>query len=369
MGLYLCGSCGAVSLPQEISAQAWCLVDGQTGRVLWSENGQTPLPMASTTKIMTALLAVEAGNLQREIVIPAEAEGVEGSSISLQTGERMTMEQLLQGLMMESGNDAAVAVAVLTSGSVEAFVQKMNERARELGLEQTHFENPNGLPAETHYTTAEELAKLTAYAMTLPEFAKLVGTQSAQIPYHNEEGKQRWLTNSNRLLKEYPGADGVKTGYTKAAGRCLVSSARQEEEHLICVTLNAPDDWRDHHNLLDFGFENVRWEEGIQSGEQRLCVPVTGGNQRQVQVANEGGWSGLVEENGSEVELDWQLPSFVYAPVRRGEQLGTLLIHQGDTVLAQLPLVAQSDVFTEPQKLTIFAKLRKFFNNILLLFD
>lgn len=365
--LAMIGHANAVEYERELSAQACALVEAESGQVLWSRNGAEPLPMASTTKIMTAMLAVEQGDLERQVVIPSQAQGVEGSSIGLQAGETMTMKQLLQGLMMESGNDAAVAVAILVDGSVEAFVEHMNRRAAELGLIQTSFANPNGLPAEGHRTTAEELGKLAAAAMKLPDFAEIVSTRTAQIPFRNEAGKQRWLTNSNKLLRMCEGADGVKTGFTKAAGRCLVSSAVRDGHRIICVTLNDPNDWEDHMALLDFAFSNLEEMILAEAETVRVQLPVAGEQQNVLAVnAGRAQWVGFPD---GEIRQEICAPSFVYAPIRRGQQLGTVRWMRNGEVLAELPLLAAEEILPKAQEITIFAKIRKFFNNILLPID
>ena len=215
-----------------LSAEHAILMDAGSGRVLYEKNADSRSLIASTTKIMTALVICEQCNVLDRVQIMPEAVGIEGSSMYLQAGEVLTVQELLYGLMLQSGNDAAVALAIYCGGTVEGFAQLMNDEARRIGLTGTHFENPNGLDHENHYSTARDLAKLTAYAMENEIFAKTVSTKSIQVG-------GRSLTNHNKLLWRYEGADGVKTGYTKAAGRILVSSATRDGRQLIAVTINA----------------------------------------------------------------------------------------------------------------------------------
>ena len=234
-------------------AQAAALVDVTSGRVLYSENGDTPLPMASTTKIMTAILAIELGNLNDNVKTSNRAFGKEGSSIYLHLGEVMTLKHLLYGLMLRSGNDAATAIAEHIGGSEEGFVYLMNEKAAELGLEQTQFRNPHGLDAQGHYTSAIDLAKLSAYALRNATFREIVKTKQISVPNPNDKWSYSW-SNKNKLLRFYEGADGVKTGYTTVARRCLVSSATRNGQQLTAVTLNDGNDWLDHEKMLNYGF-------------------------------------------------------------------------------------------------------------------
>lgn len=221
-----------------VSARAAVVIDADTGKTLFEQNADSRLPMASTTKIMTALVALGEGDLDRVYTVKPEYAAVEGSSMYLKAGETLSLQDTLYGLMLASGNDAAVAIAG-ECGGMTAFVGKMNAKAAELGLTDTHFDNPNGLPSDTHYTTAHELAKITAAALKDPVFRQIVSTKSCTVSGHA-------LSNHNRLLSMYDGAIGVKTGFTRAAGRCLVSAAERSGRTIIAVTLNDPNDWNDH---------------------------------------------------------------------------------------------------------------------------
>ncbi|PZM64291.1 D-alanyl-D-alanine carboxypeptidase family protein [Paenibacillus dendritiformis] len=239
--------------PPAIHAKAAALIDVASGRILYSWNGEEPLPMASTTKIMTAIVAIETGKLSDAVKTSKRAFAKEGSSLFLRRGEEMSLHHLLYGLMLRSGNDAAVAIAEHVGGSEEGFVYMMNEKAEMLGLEKTQFRNPHGLDADGHYTTANDLARLSAYALHNPTFQEIVRTKVKTVPNPNEKWDYRW-TNKNKMLQLYEGADGVKTGYTSKALRCLVSSATRNGQQLAVVTLNDGNDWLDHSRLLNYGF-------------------------------------------------------------------------------------------------------------------
>jgi len=236
-------------------AQATALIDVQSGRILYSEDGDTPLRIASLTKIMTAIVAIEYGDLSSKAKVTKRAAGREGSSIYLKLGEEMTLSNMLYGLMLRSGNDAATAIAEHVGGSEAGFVYLMNEKAIELGLMNTQFRNPHGLDEEGHISSANDLAVLTAYALKNKVFAEIVKTEEKQAPNPYEQWNYSWR-NKNKMLYMYEGADGVKTGYTKKAFRCLVSSATRNGQQLVAVTLNDGDDWQDHSKLLDWGFKN-----------------------------------------------------------------------------------------------------------------
>ncbi len=234
-----------------VSAEAACLIDARSGAVLFEKNSTARLPMASTTKIMTALVILERLPLDMLVSVAPEAAGVEGSSIYLKAEERISVETLLYGLLLESGNDAAHALAVACAGDIPSFAALMNQKADELGLVGTHFENPHGLTADGHYTTAYELARITAEAMKNETFRTIVRTKKKLAPSTDGE-LTRVFYNHNKMLRLYDGAVGVKTGYTKTAGRCLVTASETEGRCFIAVTLNDGNDWADHRAMLDF---------------------------------------------------------------------------------------------------------------------
>lgn len=242
----------------DTSAKAYIVIETTTNKIIDGKNINTRLPIASTTKIMTAICAIEnTDDLNKEFVVSDEAVGIEGSSIYLKQGEKISMENLLYGLLLNSGNDASVAIAMNVSGSIEKFCNLMNETAKKIGAKNTNFTNPSGLYDENHYSSAYDLAIISSYAMKNELFRQIVSTKSKKIS--NTDGEnERYLNNHNKLLNMYEGVNGIKTGYTKKCGRCLVSSCHKDGVDLIVVTLNAPDDWNDHKRLLDYGFSKLK---------------------------------------------------------------------------------------------------------------
>lgn len=252
--------------PISTHAQAAALIDVGSGRILYSYHGDERLLIASLTKIMTAIVAIENGNLEDIVKVSRSAVGKEGSSIYLKEGQEMSLHHLLYGLMLRSGNDAATAIAEHVGGSQQGFVFMMNAKAAELGLMNTSFRNPHGLDMEGHYSSAEDLAKLTAYALKNPTFREIVSTKVKRVPNPGGKWDYVWY-NKNKMLSLYEGADGVKTGYTKAAGRGLVSSATRDGRQLAVVTINDGSDWLDHAQLLDWGFRYFANHRLIAEGE------------------------------------------------------------------------------------------------------
>lgn len=316
---------------QAVSAEKAILLDAVSGRVLYKKNADAQSLIASTTKIMTALVVCEQCNVLDRMRIPIEAVGIEGSSMYLKEGEVLTLQELLYGLMLSSGNDAAVALAIYCGGTVEGFAELMNDKARILGMKNTHFENPNGLDSPGHYSTARDLAVLAAYAMENPIFAKTVSTKSIRVG-------ERYLTNHNKLLWRVEGADGVKTGFTKAAGRILVSSATRDSRRLIAVTLNAPGDWQDHTVLLNDGFARYAVRNIVRKGQLVGTVEVEGGENCRVQLlaAADFDFSLSQEENP---QLMVSGPGFVYAPVTEGAEAGFAYVLIDGNAVGKVPLI------------------------------
>lgn len=248
-------------------AQAAALIDVTSGRLLYSKNGDKRLRIASLTKIMTAIVAIEHGKLSDRVTVSKNAFAKEGSSLFLKLGEEMTLENLLYGLMLRSGNDAATAIAEHVGGTEEGFVLLMNQKAQELGLTNTHFMNPHGLDHDEHYSSANDVARMTAYALQNPTFKEIVKTPTKRAPNPNESWDYKW-DNKNKMLRLYEGADGVKTGFTKKAFRCLVSSATRNGQQIAAVTLNDGNDWNDHANMLDYGFKHFPLKQVIEKGQK-----------------------------------------------------------------------------------------------------
>ena len=333
-----------------ISARSAVVLDGQTGRILYDKNADARGLIASTTKIMTALIVSEQCNVLDRMRIPKEAVGIEGSSMYLQEGEVLTVQDLLYGLMLHSGNDAAVALAIYCGGTVEGFVSLMNDKAHKLGLTNTHFENPNGLDSPGHYSTARDMATLTAYAMKNPIFAQTVSTKTITV------GK-RYLKNHNKLLWSLEGAEGVKTGFTKAAGRILVSSAQRQGRRLIAVTMNAPNDWADHKQMLNDGFSNYCVEKILSKGDCLGTVEIAGGGNKAVNLAAAEDFYYSVAENESPYVVCGG-PEFRYAPVVKGQNAGCAYVCIDRSVVGKIPVVyADTIEIEESPKTSIWEKL------------
>ena len=280
---------------------------------------------------MTALIVCEQCNVLDRMRIPKEAVGIEGSSMYLKEGEVLTLQELLYGLMLSSGNDAAVALAIYCGGTVEGFAELMNDKARILGLTGTHFENPNGLDSPGHYSTARDLAVLAAYAMKNPVFYKTVSAKNVKVG-------QRYLTNHNKLLWKLDGADGVKTGFTKAAGRILVSSATRQGRRIIGVTIDDPDDWNDHCQLLSEGFSRYQNRQIVQAGQFVGTLEVLGGNARQIQVLAAEDFSYAMAEEECPMLV---LPGagFVYAPAVEGADAGFAYVLINGSAIGKVPVI------------------------------
>lgn len=313
-----------------VSAEKAILIDAVSGRVLYEKDADSRSLIASTTKIMTALIICEQCNVLDRMRIPKEAVGIEGSSMYLEEGEVLTLQELLYGLMLHSGNDAAVALAIYCGGTVEGFAELMNDKARLLGMTGTHFENPNGLDSPGHYSTARDLAILAAYAMENPIFYKTVSAKTVTIG-------ERYLHNHNKLLWRVEGADGVKTGYTRAAGRILVSSATRDGRRLICVTINDPCDWQDHAALLEDGFSRYSVQRIIEKGSVVGTLEVAGGEGRRVEIlaAEDYSYSLTAEEDP---QLMLPGPGFVYAPVTEGADAGFVYVLIGGKAVGKVPV-------------------------------
>ncbi len=328
-----------------VSAKSAVVYEYGTGKVIFSKNADTRMPMASTTKIMTALVALEEGNLGDVVTIGPNAEGVEGSSMYLKSGETLSLSDLLYGLMLTSGNDAAVAIAEHIAGSEEAFAEKMTERAKALGCVNTQFKNANGLPNEEHYTTATELAKITGKALENDMFRQIVSSKSAKIG-------GRTLTNHNKFLSMYDGAIGVKTGFTKASGRTLVTAAERGGIRLIAVTLHAPDDWDDHAAMLDYAFDKMERRELTKKGEQAGEVAVEKGTDTTVSVCFASDFDIPVVKT-EKTEVVKKLPEVVPAPILEGDKMGVAEIFLEGVKMGEVPLLAAATVEEEPEP-TIF---------------
>lgn len=327
----------------EVNAEAAVVMDADSGRLLYAQNPDKRLANASTTKIMTALLTLEQPDQDRYFTVDSDAIQVEGTTMGLQPGDSVTLHQLAAGMLLPSGNDAANAAAVEIAGSEEAFVRLMNQRAAELGLENTQHRNPSGLDAEGHYSSARDLATLAAHALENEDFADIVSKQEIRMAFGNPP-YNRSLYTTNKLLERYPYAIGVKTGYTDDAGLCLVTAAEKDGTRLIIVTLNGKDDVNTHMRLYEHFFPLLARVD-LSGFTEGLSVPVTGGTRDSVAaVPAAEPEAALLEREYDELTREVELPRFVYAPVEAGQVLGEIRLLSGDKVVWQSALVADSDV-------------------------
>ena len=316
-----------------VQAGACIVLCADDGSTLYAKNADSRRLIASTTKLMTALVCLEHASLDDVFAAQARHCAVEGSSMYLKTGERYTVRELLLGLLLASGNDAALALAEHTAGGEAAFVQLMNRKAQELNLRDTHFENPHGLDAGAYYSTARDLARLMCACMENPAFRSLTAVNAVDVAGQT-------LINHNRLLRMCPGCIGGKTGYTRAAGRCLVSCCEREGMTLVCVTLSDPDDWNDHMRLYDWAYLSYALHD--LSGELSFEVPVISGSREHVSVIPAPG-AKLALPRDRDTELCAELPRFVFAPVSAGDTAGMLTYWKDGRTIARFPLVYAGD--------------------------
>lgn len=353
----------AAASPVELSAQSAILMTADTGTVLFEKDSREQLPMASTTKIMTALLTLEeAERLGDPVVeITEEMVAVEGSSMGLMAGDKISLSGLAAGMLLASGNDAANAAAIYLAGSLEKFVEKMNQRAMEIGMENTHFVTPSGLDGESddglgHYSTAYDMALLAREALNNQAFRELCSSSSYRVKFA-EPVKEVAYTNHNKLLTQYEGCIGVKTGYTKQAGRCLVSAAERDGTALVAVTLNAPDDWKDHTLLLDYGFSQME-SYSLMGGDVQGRVPVVGSEQQTISFYGQnGGTVSIPKGTAREVSRQVYLAPFLYAPVKIGDTVGEIRWYLNGALLGSAPILAGECVSVQEEKEGFWAGL------------
>ena len=350
-------STAPVTAAPQTSAASYALLDPVSGDLLAARDADTRRPMASTTKIMTALIVLERCDLEAVVTVDPRAVGTEGSSIYLFAGEQIKVRTLLYALMLSSANDAAAALAIHTVGSIEDFAALMNEKAVALGLKDTHFCNPHGLQDEQHYTTARELAILTAAAMKNDTFAEIVATTRYSAPQIGTDACRLFL-NHNRLLRTFDGAIGVKTGFTKASGRCLVSAARREGLTLIAVTLNDPNDWRDHTALHEWGFSQY---VAFAPDPAPLTLPVVGGTSGEVLLTPSGRLRLTLPAAHGEISCTVEAPRFLFGGFGKDELKGRLVYRMGDTVLGEIPLATADAVSAVKADQNLWDRIKKLF--------
>lgn len=324
----------------DINARSAIVIDFDSGRVLYEKNAYQKRPMASTTKIMTAIIALEYGNLDDVVTVSKNAASIWGSTIKLTSGEQLTLKELMYGLLMCSGNDAAIAIAEHIGGSVESFLIMMNNKAKDIGALNTNFTSPHGLDETGHYSTAYDMAIITKYALEIPLFNEIVKTKSIQA------GK-RFMSNTNEMLTSYEGADGVKTGYTGKAGRCLITSATRDGRRFISVVLFC--DSRDQRALsskkiLDYAFENY-YPCNLIKGGYFGDIPVYKGYESSVPLLiNKSVTLPLTEYEAENLYTKISIPDTIKAPVERGANIGTISVYLNDEILCESAIIAEKSI-------------------------
>lgn len=332
----------------QVSGKSVILVEAQSGRIVYAKNEKEKLPMASTTKIMTALLAAEAGDLERKITVTKDMLQVEGTSMGLLPGDTVTLEGLIYGMLLQSGNDAANVTALTLGGSKEHFADLMNAKAQSLGMKNTNFITPSGLDAEGHYSTAEDMSILARAALNNPVFSAVCAKATAKVEYGNPP-YMRTMTNHNKLLKMYDGTIGVKTGFTKKSGRCLVSAARRDGVTLVAVTLNDPNDWDTHMTLFDYGFGVLSCTE-LFSGIEGVYLPVVGSVMDRVALRYEcAPTAGLRQGENGRVTVKTYLKPFAYAPVAAGQAVGCSRYYIDGVMVCEAPIVCSQSAALAPE--------------------
>ena len=340
-----------------VTAQGACVLEAGTNTVLYSKNAHEKLPMASTTKVMTAILAIERGNPDEIITTCDEAYGTEGSSIYLKKNEKISLRDLLYGLMLRSGNDAAVAIAVHIGGSVDGFVSLMNEKAREIGAVNTQFKNPNGLPIDGHYTTAYDLAIICSYALSNEVFSQIVSTQ-----YHTADTGEvkRTMMNKNKLLFQYEGAIGIKTGYTKAAGKSLTFAASRENMKVVGVVLNCPDMFNDSMTLMDFCFDTYEMYTVLKGGTIVMRTFVKKSPYAAVLVTDKDVCIPVRKSEGIRIHTRISVHENLSAPARAGDSAGKVELYSGSKLIGRCNLIFKDDVPTYTYSEYLYGLIRSF---------
>ncbi len=342
--------------PIAVTAKSAIVIEAETGRVIMEKNADSRAFPASTTKMVTGILAMESGRLDDVVTVSKNAAETDGSSIWLEAGEQLTLEQLCYGLLLHSGNDAANAIAEYLGGAEKNFVAQMNELAFKVGAAHTHFANANGLPNPNHYTTARDLSRIAAYGLRNQIFQKIVSTDHAIIPWGNKP-YQRELFNTNHLLTSFPGANGVKTGYTDAAGPCLVASARRNGLEVIAVVLDSDDLWNDASALLQYGFSSLSPDNYFVAGQPLAEVPLMFGNKKGVSVGTNQTLVLPVPERSEDYRYTVAGPKALVYPPEQGAVAGSVSVYYKDTLIEELPLY----YLDRPEPASLFQTVARLF--------
>lgn len=340
-----------------VMAEAAVLLDARTGQILFDKNARQRRPPASTTKIMTALLALEGGGLRQVVTVSPTAASVGEASLDLRAGEKLTLEELIYGALLRSGNDACVAIAEHIGGTESNFVLLMNQKAKMLGAEDTSFKNTNGLPAAGHYTTARDLAVLTRYALSNRSFQEIVSTRGKSIGGQEE----RYLNNTNRLLWSYAWADGVKTGTTNEAGGCLVASATRDGRQLISVVLHSDNRWRDSIQLLEYGFKDFRYVRVLGDGETFETITVKEGLGKEISAVASTELGAVIPlDKPGHLEKKVFIERDLTAPVLKGQPVGRVTVTVKGVVTGSIDLVSDRSIEKLPAYQLLWKKMRIF---------
>lgn len=342
---YIVPEVKAIQQPN-ISATSAAVIDVETGQVLYNKNMNLRRPPASLTKILTAIIAIEEGNLKDIVTVSRRAVYQEGSSIYLQQGEKISLEELLYGVMLESGNDASIAVAEHISGSVEEFASLMNKRAREMGVKYSNFLNPNGLPQSGHYSSAYDLAMIMSYALKNETFARITATKSKTISSGNNWGRS--LTNHNELLWSYPGVSGGKTGYTRAAGPCLQASARRNGREVVAVVLNSvskKSKYEEIRRLLDYGLNNFKKINIVNKGDIIYKLDWKEAKEKKLILVTESPLIAVIPKGGKiKIKKELSLKTELMLPINKGEKMGSLSIYSNGHFLGKTNVLAENNL-------------------------
>ncbi len=342
-------NCPNVKAQVNVSAHSAVLIDAGNGEILFGKNENEQRSMASTTKIMTSLLAIEHGKPDDIVTITDEMVRVEGTSMGLKAGDKVTIEGLVYGMLLSSGNDAANAVAIAIAGDAESFAELMNKRAKEIGANNTNFVTPSGLDDEQHYSTAYDMALIAMEAMKNETFASIACQKTAKVKFGNPP-VEHTLSNHNRLLSMYEGTIGIKTGFTKKSGRCLVSCAQRNGIRLIAVTLNAPDDWNDHMAMYDYGF-SLAQERQLDISDVNINIPVMGGIKNNIDLTyTDPGMVTVLDSQFNRIERVIRIPKFIYAPISKGQVIGEIQFLLDNKIIGSSIITANEDIkIKEPQ--------------------
>ena len=325
---------------QNISAKSAVIYEPEGKNYIYEKNAEERLPMASTTKIMTALVVIEKCEPDEIVVIGPESVGIEGSSAYLREGDEYEVKELLYALLLQSANDAATALAYYTAGGIDEFSEFMNSKAKDLGLSNTHFTNPHGLDDKDHYTTAFDLAIMSAKLLENETLREIVSTYKKTFTYNE---RTRTYINHNKLLRSYDGCIGIKTGFTKRSGRCLVSAAERDGLKFITVTLNAPSDWSDHTALFDFAFDSFEKIQLTNASDYPKSVKILGGNKDKIDISAEKELAVIKEKDNHCIEKSVFLPRYLIAPIRKGDVVGKV-VYKLDDKTYTVNIVAIEDI-------------------------